>query len=185
MKLSEYLKQGLVGAAGLVLVGAHFAPGADQQHTAIFGATPVLAAARVPAAAVKSENGLVAKTTAAVQAFAAAVRPLSHPKALELAFHSFFAFQATHPDEVKKPLLYFVDYGLPSTQPRGYIFDMNALSIVEGPFMVAHGRGSSSGQYGVPTHFSNASGSASTSLGLYVAENTYQFTGHTGGHAYS
>ncbi|HET9776230.1 MAG TPA: murein L,D-transpeptidase catalytic domain family protein [Gemmatimonadaceae bacterium] len=185
MKLSDYLKQGLVVAAGLVLVGAHFVPGADQQHSAFFGATPALAAAPVRPTATASKNGLVEKTTAAVQAFAATVRPLSHPKALELAFHSFFAFQAAHPDEVKKPLLYFVDYGLPSTQPRGYIFDMSSLSIIEGPFMVAHGRGSSSGQYGVPTHFSNASGSASTSLGLYVAENTYQFTGHTGGHAYS
>jgi hypothetical protein len=185
LNLSDYLKQGLVGAAGLVLVGAHFVPGADQQHSTFFGATPVLAAAPVRGSAAESSNGLIEKTSAAVQAFAAAVRPLSHPKALELAFHSFFAFQASHPDEVKKPLLYFVDYGLPSTEPRGYIFDMSTLSIVEGPFMVAHGRGSSSGQYGVPTHFSNASGSASTSLGLYVAENTYQFTGHTGGHAYS
>jgi hypothetical protein len=62
---------------------------------------------------------------------------------------------------------------------------MRSLSVVDGPFTVAHGRGSSQTQYGVPTRFSNASGSAATSLGLYLAENTYQFTGHTGGRLYS
>jgi hypothetical protein len=62
---------------------------------------------------------------------------------------------------------------------------MKGLTVLEGPFMVAHGRGSSQSQYGVPTRFSNASGSAATSLGLYIAESLYQFRGHTGGHAYS
>ena len=127
----------------------------------------------------------MAKTSAAVAAFAAAVRPLSHPKALEFAFHSYFAYVTAHPDEVKKPLLYFVDYGLPSTEPRGYIFDMHSLAILEGPFAVAHGRGSSQSQYGVPTRFSNSMGTAATSLGLYLAENTYAFHGHAGGQAYS
>jgi hypothetical protein len=121
----------------------------------------------------------MAKTTAALTALAGAVRPLSHPKALESAFRSYFAYMAAHPDEVKKPVLYFVDYGLPSTEPRGYIFDMRNLSIIEGPFAVAHGRGSSRSQYGIPDRFSNALGSAATSLGLYLAESTYQFTGHT------
>jgi hypothetical protein len=131
------------------------------------------------------KDGLLAKSSAAVRALAAAVRPLSHPKALETAFRSYFAYMAAHPDEVRKPVLYFVDYGLPSTEPRGYVFDMWALKILEGPFAVAHGRGSSRTQYGVPTRFSNAPGSAATSLGLYLAENTYEFHGHTGGRRYS
>lgn len=185
MNLPGYLKHGLFGAVALTLVGAHFVPGADAGNP-ILGTASVMAAARpATAKANPAGAGLLEKTTAAVQAFAAAVRPLSHPKALEIAFHSYFTFQAAHPDEVKKPLLYFVDYGLPSTEPRGYIFDMRSLSVVEGPFTVAHGRGSSVSQYGVPTRFSNASGSAETSLGLYVAESTYGFTGHTGGHTYS
>jgi hypothetical protein len=86
---------------------------------------------------------------------------------------------------VKKPFLYFVDYGLPSTKPRGYVFDMVAKTIVDGPFMVAQGRGSSSNKDGVPTVFSNRSGSAASSLGLYVAKDVYSFTGHTGGQTYS
>ena len=112
------------------------------------------------------------------------VKPLSSPLALEDAFRSYFAYKSAHPADVKKPYLYFVDYGLPSTEARGYVFDMASLSIVDGPFTVAHGRGSSTSQYGVPTRFSNASGSEATSLGLYVAQELYAFTGHSGGQAY-
>jgi hypothetical protein len=120
----------------------------------------------------------------ALGALASKMRPLSNPRALPDAFESYFAFRAAHPDKVRKPYLYFVDYGLPSTQPRGYVFDMDALSIVDGPFMVAHGRGSAATAAGVPTRFSNAFGAATTSLGLYVAQEIYSFTGHTGGQAY-
>jgi hypothetical protein len=163
-------------------------PGAEMKGPALFSPAKLMAA--TPSYVYLSGDGasrgnLMAKTMTAVQAFASAVRPLSHPKALEAAFRGYFAFVAAHPNEVKKPLLYFVDYGLPSTEPRGYIFDMRALTIVEGPFAVAHGRGSSRTQYGVPTRFSNAQGSAATSLGLYLAESTYSFHGHTGGRSYS
>ncbi len=186
MDLGKYLKDGLIGAFALTLVGARFIPGADPHAPVRFGAATLTAGTRSAGPADKTtRDGLLAKSSAAVRAFAAAVRPLSHPKALEAAFRSYFAYTAAHPDEVKKPLLYFVDYGLPSTEPRGYIFDMRALRIIEGPFAVAHGRGSSRTQYGIPTRFSNAPGSAATSLGLYLAENTYEFHGHTGGRSYS
>jgi len=184
--VGNYLKNGLIGAFALIVGGARFIPGTDTHGPVLVGAAELLA--ETPSALSGDEtakSGLLAKTTAALHAFAAAVRPLSHPKALESAFRSYFAYEAAHPDEVRKPLLYFVDYGLPSTEPRGYIFDMRSLAILEGPFAVAHGRGSSLTQYGIPTRFSNASGSAATSLGLYVAENTYMFQGHTGGQAYS
>jgi len=184
--LGKYLKNGLIGASALILVGAVLNPAADSRGPVPFGATTLMAATR-PAVSIDetTSGGLLAKSSAAVRAFAAAVRPLSHPKALESAFRSYFAFMAAHPDEVRKPLLYFVDYGLPSTEPRGYVFDMRALKILEGPFTVAHGRGSSRTQYGVPSRFSNAPGSAATSLGLYLAENTYGFHGKTGGRSYS
>jgi hypothetical protein len=112
------------------------------------------------------------------------VRPLSRPEALEKAFRSYFAYKTSHPDEVRKPYLYFVDYGLPSTTPRGYVFDMASLEIVDGPFTVAHGRGSSESRSGVPTRFSNVSGSNATSLGLYVAKAAYAFHGKAGGRPY-
>ena len=186
MDLRNNLKNGLIGASALILVGSRLVPGTESKGTSLFAPAPLVAAPR-PASTVGDtpKDGLLAKSSAAVRAFAAAVRPLSHPKALETAFGSYFAYMTAHPGEVKKPLLYFVDYGLPSTEPRGYVFDMQVMKIVEGPFTVAHGRGSSTSQYGVPTRFSNASGSAATSLGLYIAEGLYQFTGHTAGRTYS
>jgi L,D-transpeptidase-like protein len=194
MGSGRHLQNVLVGATAVVFAAALFAP--EQQASG-----PVLTEAKSfvtgqPAstdsvASVSSNtsalsmNALAAETKAALTAFATAVRPLSHPQALTDAFRSYFAFKAAHPGDVKKPFLYFVDYGLPSTTPRGYVFDMSSLKIVDGPFTVAHGRGSSTTKYGLPTRFSNAIGSAATSLGLYLAKATYAFHGHAGGQAYS
>jgi hypothetical protein len=113
------------------------------------------------------------------------VKQTSHPDALKMAFEAYYNFRNAHPDEVRKPYLYFVDYGLDSRTPRGYVFDMTALMIVDGPFTVAHGRGSDLDADGVPTRFTSREGSNATSLGLFLAENTYDFTGKTGGRSYS
>ena len=131
-------------------------------------------------------RGTISRVTrTALKAFTRLVRPLSRADALEHAFHSYFAYRSAHPGEIRKPYLYFVDYGLPSTTPRGYLFDMDSMRIVDGPFTVAHGSGSSASRYGVPTRFSNASGSNASSLGLYVARALYDFRGHSGGRTYS
>ena len=188
--IRDYLKNGLIVALAFVCVGARVVPGADKPGPVFSAATsivaaPVDSAVASLAKATAATNPLESKTTAALQALTSAVRQLSHPKALETAFRSYFAYSTAHPEQVKKPVLYFVDYGLPSTEPRGYVFDMSTLSVLEGPFTVAHGRGSSTTQYGVPTRFSNSSGSAMTSLGLYVAQGLYQFVGHTAGQTYS
>ena len=187
--IREYVKNGLIGGLALVCVASRFVPGAHQAP--LFSGPQVLMAAEhsaTPAhadAAAPAKSGLALKIDSALHAFSSAVGKLSHPKALETAFSSYYAYVNAHPGDVKKPLLYFVDYGLPSTEPRGYIFNMKDLSVVEGPFTVAHGRGSSTSRYGVPTRFSNGFGSAMTSLGLYVAQELYHFTGHTAGAVYS
>jgi hypothetical protein len=131
-----------------------------------------------------------AKPTAAESPVEAALRVLraqvakqSHPDALRYAFEAYFNYKSAHPEKVRKPYLYFVDYGLDSDTPRGYVFDMTALKVVDGPFTVAHGRGSG-GNDAVPTRFSNSNGSNSSSLGLFLAQETYAFSGHTGGRLY-
>lgn len=182
---------GLVTAAG-VFAGARIVPGNGTDGPVLQAATAFVSS-RAPggvvaaaAAAVGPKPGSLAEhTTRAVEVLARSVRPLSHPRALQDAFRGYYAFRAAHPEEVRKPYLYFVDYGLPSTEPRGYLFDMEALEVVEGPFTVAHGRGSSASRDGVPTRFTNAAGSSSTSLGLYLAQETYSFHGHAGGQPYS
>ena len=159
--------------------GEMLGSGSAARVGAVIGSTVAGGVARV---AYRAE--IETSTENALGALGTNVRPLSHPSALRDAFESYFAFKAVHPTEVRKPYLYFVDYGLSSSTPRGYVFDMDKLSIVDGPFMVAHGRGSAPTAAGVPTHFSNAFGAETTSLGLYVAQSLYSFTGHSGGRAY-
>jgi hypothetical protein len=144
-----------------------------------------LTTSRAVLGAVGIENGArVAEVQTALTALSSAVREQSDPNALKMAFKAYFNYKAEHPENVRKPYLYFVDYGLSATKPRGYVFDMQALKVVDGPFTVAHGRGSSASGAGVPTRFSNREGSAATSLGLFLTQETYAFTGHTGGQAY-
>jgi hypothetical protein len=166
----------------LKAAGVFVTPEPGTISSAVMGSSVTSAVARVVA---PSSGGAVASRTAsAVEALASSVRALSHPRALENAFESYFAFKAANPSKVRKPYLYFVDYGLSNTTPRGYVFDMENLRVVDGPFMVAHGRGSAQNSRGIPTRFSNAFGAATTSLGLYVAQETYSFSGHAGGRLY-
>jgi hypothetical protein len=102
-----------------------------------------------------------------------------------MAFQAYFAYKAENPGKVRKPYLYYVDYGLDNRTPRGYVFDMESLKVVDGPFTVAHGRGSASPSAGRPTRFSNRQGSNATSLGLYLAQETYGFSGKAGGRRYT
>ncbi|MBB4635458.1 murein L,D-transpeptidase catalytic domain-containing protein [Longimicrobium terrae] len=149
--------------------------------------TPMaLQAARAVLDGVGVESGArLTKVQSAVNTLAANVKRQSDPNALKLAVQAYYSYKTAHPEQVRKPYLYFVDYGLDSRTPRGYVFDMQALKVVEGPFMVAHGRGSAAPSEGRPTRFSNRNGSNATSLGLYLAQETYNFTGKTAGQRYS
>lgn len=174
----------LIGALAVLFTGARFIPGHATPGPVMARAISLVTGTRSPGDSARVARLLATETATALDSLADAVRRLSDPQALGDAFRSYFAFRQAHPDEVKKPYLYFVDYGLPSTIPRGYVFDMDALEVVDGPFAVAHGRGSSSSRYGVPTRFSNAPGSEATSLGLYLAQETYRFHGRSNGHLY-
>ncbi|MCI0435946.1 MAG: murein L,D-transpeptidase catalytic domain family protein, partial [Gemmatimonadetes bacterium] len=121
---------------------------------------------------------------AAVRALSPYVTRTSHPEALRIAFQAYHNYKAARPDLVRKPYLYFVDFGLDNRTARGYVFDMESLRLIDGPFTVAHGRGSSRGRDGVPMSFSNRGGSKSSSLGLYLAQETYGFGGKSGGRSY-
>jgi hypothetical protein len=121
--------------------------------------------------------------SAALGALGSRVSRTSHSEALRTAFRAYYNYKASRPGQVRKPYLYFVDMGLDNRTPRGYVFDMDNLSVVDGPFMVAHGNGS--GAEGIPTRFSNRAGSKATSLGLYLAQETYGFSGKSGGRRYS
>ena len=179
MKLPKYVGNVLIGTTAVVFAGgAYLLPDHDRNGPVLTAAVEFVAPKAEPAA------GLATVTASAVAALSGSVKAMSHPTALENAFRSYFAYKAAHPEDVKKPYLYFVDYGLSATTPRGYVFDMQALRVVDGPFLVAHGRGSAADARGVPTKFSNKNGSAATSLGLYLAKNTYNFSGKASGRFY-
>jgi len=143
--------------------------------------TVALSAARSGNATVATSRG--ARVQRALHELISGVTHQSHPLALRYAFEAYYGYRAAHPDKVRKPYLYFVDFGLDSRTPRGYVFDMDNLRVVDGPFTVAHGRGSGS-KDGVPTRFSNRPSSSATSLGLFVAQETYSFVGHDSGRPY-
>jgi hypothetical protein len=189
MRPYKYMKHVLIGATASLFVGSVLP--ATLAAAPIRGATSTAPAPKKPSSLKKANPAVTATpanptanlTKAALEALASSVGRLSNPKALESAFHAYYAFKAENPDEVRKPYLYFVDYGLSNTTPRGYVFDMTALKVVEGPFTVAAGSGSGGGA--VPSRFSNGSGSRATSLGLYVTGSTYGFQGKSGGRPYS
>jgi hypothetical protein len=76
----------------------------------------------------------------------------------------------------RRDLLTVIDYSLPSSQPRLFIFDLSAHKLLFRE-LVAHGKGSGGDLANV---FSNSPGSLATSLGLFVTADTY-----TGGNGYS
>src|SRR5688500_2516886 len=71
---------------------------------------------------------------------------------------------------VKRPeLLTVIDYSLPSTQPRLWVFNVAEKKLLFQE-LVAHGKNSGGNR---PNFFSNSSGSLATSLGLFVTGGTY------------
>jgi hypothetical protein len=188
---SKHLQSALIVVSSLVFTGAQFAPGHEKSGPVLTTTASWLSGTAGGAdvtpdslAGKRTSSAFTMTTRRAIDALARVVDSLSTPQALAAAVRSYFAFKTAHPDAVRKPYLYFVDYGLPSTAARGYVFDMSSLTILDGPFTVAHGRGSSVALDGVPTRFSNAFGSAATSLGLYLTEETYPFRGNSGGRTY-
>jgi hypothetical protein len=71
--------------------------------------------------------------------------------------------------EVTRRLLTVIDYGLPSTAHRLWVFDLAARRVLFHT-LVAHGRNSGED---LATSFSNEDGSLMTSLGAFVTGETY------------
>lgn len=71
--------------------------------------------------------------------------------------------------EVKKPILTVIDYSLPSSKERMWVFDLNRERLLYNTY-VAHGKNSG---MTIPNHFSNKQSSKESSLGTYVTRNTY------------
>ena len=69
----------------------------------------------------------------------------------------------------RRDLLTVIDYSIPSTQPRLFVFDLDTRKLLFRE-LCAHGK-NSGGKY--TEYFSNSPGSLATSLGLFVTADTY------------
>jgi hypothetical protein len=76
----------------------------------------------------------------------------------------------------RRDIITVIDYSLPSTQPRLFVFDLSRRKLLFRE-LVAHGKNSGGN---LTNYFSNSPGSLATSLGLFVTEDTYM-----GGNGYS
>jgi len=97
--------------------------------------------------------------------FAAAARQV-RPELLSQAVR---ALQA-HP-EARHDRIGVVDFSKPSTEPRLYLIDLKDGRTES--FLTAHGMGSDPIQRGIPEKFSNVANTKASSLGAYLAANTY------------
>ena len=126
-------------------------------------AAPVVLAECKPAASEKLMKSLVKQA------------PGLRMKVLELALNATQC-AAERGLVQRRELLTVIDYSLPSSEPRLWVFDLESRKLLFRE-LVAHGKNSGGD---MASFFSNASGSLATSLGLLVTGGTY-----VGGNGYS
>jgi hypothetical protein len=93
--------------------------------------------------------------------------PQLNKRVLKFALAAYH--KATLRGAVKKPVLTVIDYSLPSSKQRMWVFDVNHDRLLYNTY-VAHGQNSG---MNVPNHFSNQSSSKQSSLGTFVTRDTY------------
>ena len=104
----------------------------------------------------------------------AAAAPHANPNAVRVAARAMTCAIRSH--RVDQPrTLSLIDYSLPSSQPRLWVFDVAQRRLLFEE-LVAHGR--NSGGNGPAEHFSNNDGSLMSSLGVFRTRDAY--TGHNG-----
>src|SRR4030095_3252 len=98
--------------------------------------------------------------------------PTLHPEALHAALSAWDSLR--NHGQVMRPFLTVIDYSLPSTAKRMWVFDLTSQPLLFNEW-VAHGRNSGED---MTISFSNDEGSLMTSLGAFVTGTTY--TGKNG-----
>ena len=93
--------------------------------------------------------------------------PTMRPEALRAALSAWGALYLR--GEIFRPLLTVIDYGLPSTVKRMWVFDLASRRLLFHE-LVAHGRNSGDD---LARSFSNEEGSLMTSLGAFVTGTAY------------
>lgn len=93
--------------------------------------------------------------------------PRLNPEVLEAALSATACAQRQ--TDVKREILSVIDYSLPSTEPRLWVFDLERRKLLFRE-LVAHGVNTGEN---MATRFSNVEGSRQSSLGLFLTDKTY------------
>lgn len=93
--------------------------------------------------------------------------PTIRPEALKAALTAWDELRAR--GELSRPLVTVIDYSLPSTSKRLWVFDLDSCRLLFNE-LVAHGRNSGED---LAQSFSNEEGSLMTSLGAFVTGESY------------
>ena len=93
--------------------------------------------------------------------------PSLRPEALHAALGSWSRLLAA--GETVRPVLAVIDYGLPSTEKRLWVFDLDTRELLYHE-LVAHGKNTGDN---LATSFSNEDGSLKSSLGAFLTGTTY------------
>jgi hypothetical protein len=136
-----------------------------------FGA-PTAALLGVPAARKFLPLSVTSASPTAIETALLHAAPTIRPAALRAALAAWDDLKSR--GEVCRPLLTVIDYGLPSTTKRMWVFDLASSRLLFHE-LVAHGRNSGED---LAQSFSNEAGSLMTSLGAFVTGATY--TGRNG-----
>jgi hypothetical protein len=132
----------------------------------------VCAAAALAASAV---SGAPAASSESSVSALAAKAPGLRPHVLQLALDASRT-AASRGLVTRTDLLTVIDYSIPSSEPRLFVFDLDSRKLLFRE-LVAHGKNSGGNR---TTEFSNRHGSLQTSLGLFSTAGTY-----VGGNGYS
>jgi hypothetical protein len=95
--------------------------------------------------------------------------PKLNPKVLSLAVNAIHCAVTNNDISIGNKLT-VIDYSLPSTQPRLWVFDLTSGKLLFNE-LVAHGKNSGENY---ATNFSNKTGSQQSSLGLFQTKETYK-----------
>ena len=112
-------------------------------------------------------------TAATTQADLSRLASDADPRVLQLALEARDC-AAAELGQPASPRLAVIDYSRPSTEPRLWVFDLAANTLLFRE-VVAHGQGTGEN---MAMHFSNNDGSHQSSLGLFRTADTYE--GHNG-----
>ena len=147
-----------------------------RRHTFILGTLSILTVAQfAPGSACPAESGMAVPASLSrpdpdlrdLETGLLQVAPTLRREALRAALDSWSTLRAR--GEIARPLLSVIDYSLPSTTKRLWVFNLDSRRLLFHE-LVAHGRNSGEN---LALSFSNEEGSLKSSLGAFVTGTTY------------